>query len=442
MKKGFTLVELIAVIFILGVIMTIAVVAVDKTIKDNKEQLYEIQISNIEDAARTWGNAHITLLPDENGGAISIPLLLLKQDGLLDNDFKNPKTEELFPNNMYIDISYENGVYNYNVAEESGTKDTVEIDYPAIIFKEKWKLNHYYVSFDGWVILSDKSIVASPEVDMLNDTENQMSIISFTDGTKKFIASRKVNASCNIIDDQDEDGYADFGDQIGCGTEKFYVINNDGNNIEMLTKYRINLTSKMQNKDVEEVDNVAFSSTEYWKTDESIDLDKYPMTYQYVENGWPTSSTYPQNHINRTTYIFDKEQAVDQNSVTYYVVEYEKKLKEMGLTIAQSKLMSYEQALTLGCVQYDYESKTSHYTCGPGWVDETGQQMVALGTYAPAWVWNVSYWLGSHTINQNGKDRLWTIDIDGSFDREEYNQGNYHGVRPVVTIPSSYLVEN
>ena len=43
MKRGFTLIEIIAVITILGIIGVIAVVAVDKTIKDNDFRMEEIK---------------------------------------------------------------------------------------------------------------------------------------------------------------------------------------------------------------------------------------------------------------------------------------------------------------------------------------------------------------------------------------------------------------
>ena len=84
MKKGFTLVEIMAVITVLGIIGLIAVVAVDKSIKDNNEKLYQIQVSNIEDAARIWGTNNLSYLPDNKDEAVSIPLVLLKRDSLID----------------------------------------------------------------------------------------------------------------------------------------------------------------------------------------------------------------------------------------------------------------------------------------------------------------------------------------------------------------------
>ncbi len=190
MKRGFTLIELMAVIFILGVVTTIAVVAVDKTIKDNKEKIYQTQISNIEDAARTWGNAHINLIPDENGDAISIPLLVLKQDGLFDKEYKNPKTDELFYDNMYIDISYENGSYIYNVVEDSGTENYSDLAYPAIILKEKFYYSSATESYEVFVSSIDKEIT-STTLSAANNTTNKTSTIEYTESGKTFKVVRK-----------------------------------------------------------------------------------------------------------------------------------------------------------------------------------------------------------------------------------------------------------
>lgn len=133
MKRGFTLIEIMAVIVILSVVGLIAVVAVDKTIKDNNEKVYQVQISNIEDAARIWGTKHLSYLPDNVDEAISIPLLALKKDGLIDKEITNPKNDSLFYNDMYIDITYKNGVYNYDVVEDSGSITSNDLDTPVII---------------------------------------------------------------------------------------------------------------------------------------------------------------------------------------------------------------------------------------------------------------------------------------------------------------------
>lgn len=169
MKRGFTLIEVMAVVIILSIIGVIAVVAVDKTIKDNNEKIYKMQISNIEDAARVWANANVKYLPEEDNAAISIPLLLLKKEGIIDKEIKNPKTGSLFYDNMYIDIIYETpsynhnadeGTYTYNVVEDSGTTNFGNLNIPIIILNDT--LNKEIdvgdsVEVNGLVIYNDNS---------------------------------------------------------------------------------------------------------------------------------------------------------------------------------------------------------------------------------------------------------------------------------------------
>ena len=120
MKKGFTLVELIATIIVLGIIGLIAYPIMSSTIKNNKEKLYETQIKVIHQASEDWAYKNVDLLPDENE-TITITILDLKRAGLLDLNIKNPKTNELFPNDLQITIAHNNKGYTYTVDMESGT---------------------------------------------------------------------------------------------------------------------------------------------------------------------------------------------------------------------------------------------------------------------------------------------------------------------------------
>lgn len=81
-KKGFTLVELIAVITILCITITIVVVKVDKNINDANEFGYEMQIKTIEEAAKIYAETKkITEL--EEYSVTNIKLQTLTNEGLL-----------------------------------------------------------------------------------------------------------------------------------------------------------------------------------------------------------------------------------------------------------------------------------------------------------------------------------------------------------------------
>ncbi len=72
MKKGFTLIELLAVIVILGLLAMVAVPAMSRAIKESKQNLYDVQIKNIENGARNWAADNLSILPVEEGATVAI----------------------------------------------------------------------------------------------------------------------------------------------------------------------------------------------------------------------------------------------------------------------------------------------------------------------------------------------------------------------------------
>jgi len=103
-NKGFTLVELLAVIIILSLLALLASTSVSKIVKDSKSDLYDTQINLIKSAAEAWGADNLYDLP-EAGTCKYLTLHDLKQYGLIDNEIKDPRTNELFPNELLIKIS-------------------------------------------------------------------------------------------------------------------------------------------------------------------------------------------------------------------------------------------------------------------------------------------------------------------------------------------------
>ena len=63
MKKGFTLVEIIAILIILAVISTIALPAVISAIEDSRQRAYDSQVNIIIESAKKWGVENTELLP-------------------------------------------------------------------------------------------------------------------------------------------------------------------------------------------------------------------------------------------------------------------------------------------------------------------------------------------------------------------------------------------
>lgn len=91
--RGFTLVELLAVIVILGLIALVAVPAITGLLKSGKDDLAETQKLNVETAAKNWASSPQNAMSLPSGSdSICVKLSTLQEQGYIDMDLKNPKT--------------------------------------------------------------------------------------------------------------------------------------------------------------------------------------------------------------------------------------------------------------------------------------------------------------------------------------------------------------
>ena len=127
-NKGFTLVELLAVIIIISLLALLANTSVTKVVRDSKSELYASQIQMIKLAAESWGSENIDKLPD-SGQCKYLTLGDLKNYGLLDSSVKNPKTDKEFSNNLNIKITAtENKFGKTNISYEVDSNDISECE--------------------------------------------------------------------------------------------------------------------------------------------------------------------------------------------------------------------------------------------------------------------------------------------------------------------------
>ena len=129
-KKGFTLVEILAVISIIGVLLLIIIPNVDKALKKSETVIYDVQLNNILNATYDYTLKKLSFLPEDDEVKY-ITLNELKFNGLINENIKDTKTGKKFNNDLVISIrkkhsnykNYKNyvkkGDYIYKIEDET-----------------------------------------------------------------------------------------------------------------------------------------------------------------------------------------------------------------------------------------------------------------------------------------------------------------------------------
>lgn len=116
MKKGFTLVELLGVIVILGIIGVITVPLIISVTNDSKSNASDIQEETIRRAAKNYVQSHVYTLPEEceTTTGCNITIKTLKDNGYLEEkDLKDAKTDEVIADDVIVRVSKSNNKYKY-----------------------------------------------------------------------------------------------------------------------------------------------------------------------------------------------------------------------------------------------------------------------------------------------------------------------------------------
>ena len=110
--KAYTLIELLAVIIILGLILTLTTPKIIDLLNNSKENIYERQKELIIDAAQRWAVDNI----QKNSTNDYITIEELKKDGYINKDtVNNPKTKENMGGCVFI--TKDNNKYKYEYSE-------------------------------------------------------------------------------------------------------------------------------------------------------------------------------------------------------------------------------------------------------------------------------------------------------------------------------------
>ena len=115
MKRGFTLVELLAVMILLGVVSLIAIPSIGKILNRSREKARESTKNELIKAAKEYYADNIRELPDD-GSHKCLSVSEIEENGYISNDdIVDPTTEEKLTGyvKIYFDNTYNQYTYEY-----------------------------------------------------------------------------------------------------------------------------------------------------------------------------------------------------------------------------------------------------------------------------------------------------------------------------------------
>ncbi len=118
MKKGFTLVELLGVILILGLITMLAIPPLINRIKATKTTLSEATATLIKTSADLYVDNNKNAFPKINGNVFCLSLQKLSDEDYLTRDLKDITTNKPIDLTMFVKVTVTNDFYNYEVVDK------------------------------------------------------------------------------------------------------------------------------------------------------------------------------------------------------------------------------------------------------------------------------------------------------------------------------------
>ncbi len=374
-KKGFTLVELLAVIVILGVISLIVFPTVMNSIHKSKQNLYKIQVQDIEKAGKKWINEHMEYLDDSHLNTIGVSLSSLIESGYLQkNDILDPRDKSRM--NGCVTIIYDDTISQYQY--------------------------HYVESSCAEAVTN--GMIYSYENNTWNMIEkNVRKLASST------IIAQYVDNNILKVDGQTDDGFYDEGDRyIYRGTD----VNNYAKLSGGTETYRIlsieKTTGHIRLMGTTSIPNV-------WDSNNTTTFENASVTTVQLESYYNSTSNGITTNASKivTDALWNTGNIVEDSS--YLVL---KNLEADRTAYGKIGLPSIS----------DYVGASTEPTCHSSILSESCKQHNYLS----------ELWKGKNNwlINTDGTS-IWYVDANGSLNRS--NANTIYNIYPVIEIKNVYI---
>lgn len=382
-KKGFTLIELIAVIAILATVSMIVFPNISEVIHSSKQTLHDDQIKDIEASAQKWATDNLELLDSTHLNNVYISLSSIQSMGYLEKDsITDPLTREKMNGCIKISYNLQAQSYEYKYSEETCSSYST---------KEKDKNL-------GFIIY---------EYDTKEKKINQSSDSNRYVSTGLELYHYYLDNNMIYTEGETKSGLYDFENQ--------YIFR--GNDVNNFVKFEINGTMQL------------FRILSIDKTDYSLKLIQVSGA---VPNSFDQSSKVELQNASCNVEILNKDKIENSKIQSYDFSSDKIDGTEISRRVLSSITGKSVANLNVGLISIiDYVNASATLECSNNYLSSSCKENNYLYTMFS----NRSVW----TSNHNGS-QVWYIDSDGSLKLENSTSIKY--LYPVYFIKSTYITNS